>query len=129
MKSLVSKFDAIAEHLKKQIRYTEEDIEKANNTLQLIKSDEQTYNNAWLQLAGLLAMNNFLHNLDSLIKKGKLKSAENYIRFTCHQIEQFTDKALLDDDKIRSTGNTALDSKILIHDVFAYYLLDIIERD
>lgn len=129
METREKKFTAIAAHLKKQIGYVEEYIQKANNTLMLMKSDEQTYNNAWLHLAGQYTVRHFLQSLDKLIRDGKLKEAENFIRFNLYQIEQFTDKDLLVSDEIMSTGSHALDGKIELHDVLSYYLLDIIERD
>ena len=129
MKTLEEKFAAIAAQLKKQITFVDEDIKAANDTLMLLESDEQTYNSEWLKLSGLLAMKHFLNALDELIKHGKLKEAENFIRFNCHQIERFTDKELLVSEDIKSTGNNALDCKIALHDIFTFFLLDIIERN
>lgn len=129
MKTLEEKFEAIAAQLKKQMAFVDEDIQAANDALMLLESDEETYNSEWLKLSGLLAMSHFLHTLDELTKRGELKDAENFIRFNCHQIERFTDKELLVSENIKSTGNEALDCKIALHDIFTFFLLDIIERN
>ena len=121
MSTTQEKITAISAELDKRIDLAEESLKESKHTLSLIKNDAETYNQAWEDFASVSAINHFLLQLKDIIESGDNKKAENFIRFNCYQIEQFTDKAVLEADE-----NTSLDvldvTKIAVYYIFKSYV-------
>lgn len=121
MSTTQEKISAISAELDKRINLVEESLKESKHTLSLIKNDAETYNQEWGVLASASAINHFLLQLKDIIESGDNKKAENFIRFNCYQIEQFTDKAVLEADE-----NTGLDvpdvTKIAVYYIFKSYV-------
>ena len=121
MSTTQEKISAISVDLDKRIDLAEESLKESKHTLSLIKNDAETYNQAWEDFASISAINHFLLQLKDIIESGDNKKAENFIRFNCHQIEQFTDKAVLEADE--NTGLDVLDvTKIAVYYIFKSYV-------
>lgn len=121
MSTTQEKISAISAELEKQIKLTEEALKEINHTLLLMKNDAETYNQAWVFLASVSTIHHFLKQLKTLIKTGNNKMAENFIRFNYYQIEQFTDKSVLENEQA-STGSYVLDAKITVYDIFKSFV-------
>lgn len=117
MSTTQEKISAISAELDKRINLVEESLKESKHTLSLIKNDAETYNQAWGFLASASAINHFLLQLKDIIESGDNKKAENFIRFNCYQIKQFTGKA---------DENTDLDeldvTKIAVYNIFKSYV-------
>lgn len=121
MSTTQEKISAISVDLDKRIDLAEESLKESKHTLSLIKNDAKTYNQAWEDFASVSAINHFLLQLKDIIESGDNKKAENFIRFNCYQIEQFTDKAVLEADE--NTGLDVLDvTKIAVYYIFKSYV-------
>ena len=121
MSTTQEKISAISADLDKRIDLVEESLKESKHTLSLIKNDAETYNQAWVFLAAASAINHHLLQLKDIIESGDNKKAENFIRFNCYQIEQFTDKAVLEADE--STDLDVLDAtKTAIYYIFKSYV-------
>ena len=121
MSTTQEKITAISAELDKRINLVEESLKESKHTLSLIKNDAETYNQVWGVLASASAINHFLLQLKDIIESGDNKRAENFIRFNCYQIEQFTDKAVLEADE--NTGLDVLDvTKIAVYYIFKSYI-------
>lgn len=120
MSTTQEKISAISADLDKQIDLTEESLKEVNHTLALMKNDAGTYNQAWKFLGAVSVINHFLQQLKSIIESGDNKNAENFIRFNCYQIEQFTDKDALDTDE--PTESLMADAKITVYHIFKSYV-------
>ena len=121
MSTTQEKISAISVDLDKRIDLAEESLKESKHTLSLIKNDAETYNQAWEDFASVSAINHFLLQLKDIIESGDNKKAENFIRFNCYQIEQFTDKAVLEADE--NTGLDVLDvTKIAVYYFFKSYV-------
>lgn len=121
MSTTQEKITAISAELDKRIDLAEESLKESKHTLSLIKNDAETYNQAWEDFVSVSAINHFLLQLKDIIESGDNKKAENFIRFNCYQIEQFTDKAVLE-----AAENTDLDvldvTKIAVYNIFKSYV-------
>ena len=121
MSTTQEKISAISVDLDKRIDLAEESLKESKHTLSLIKNDAETYNQAWEDFASISAINHFLLQLKDIIESGDNKKAENFIRFNCYQIKQFTDKAVLEADE--NTGLDVLDvTKIAVYYIFKSYV-------
>lgn len=120
MSTTQEKISAISAELDKQITLTEESLQETNHTLSLIKTNDETYNQAWDYLASVSTIHHFLLQLKKYIKDGDNKMAQNFIRFHCYQIEQFTDIADLEAET--PTGSYVLDAKITVYNIFKSFV-------
>lgn len=120
MSTTQEKISAISADLDKQIGLTEESLKEVNHTLALMKNDAGTYNQAWNFLGAVSVINHFLQQLKGIIESGDNKKAENFIRFNCYQIEQFTAKDALDADE--PTESLVTDAKITVYHIFKSYV-------
>lgn len=110
------KVSAISNELKKQVQLTEESLKETCHTLALMKNDANTYDQAFADLASVSVINHFILKLKGIIESGDYKKADNFIRFTCYQIEQFTTKQTLEADE--PTGWCEIDAKVTVYQIF-----------
>lgn len=121
MSTTQEKISAISAELDKRIDLAEESLKESKHTLSLIKNDAETYNQAWVFLAAASAINHLLFQLKAIIESGDNKKAENFIRFNCYQIEQFTDKSVFEADD--NTDLNVIDAtKLAVYHIFKSYV-------
>ncbi len=121
METITSPFDEISKDLNSQIELCEDALNETSREMSLIKNDAKTYNQAWTNFAFVSAMMHQFLTLRNLILNNDEKTAENFIRFTVYQIQQFNDA-----ESILASEQAASDNvpcgMIAVYEVFKSYI-------
>ena len=108
--------------LDRELALCEDALKGDAHTLSLLKNDVLTFNRAWVSFASTSVMQHQFLTLKNIVANNDRKMAENFIRFTIYQLEQFTCPENLNSNSDESTGDIILDGRITLYKVFKRFL-------
>lgn len=120
MEKIATDFRVITKNVDEQIHTCKESLEGWYHIMTIMNNTEEEFNRAWKAYGSISVILKVFNELRSLIFNQGYKRAADYIRFTVHQIERFTDSNLIKSDVV--TGDPVIDAKLTIHYAFRAYL-------